>query len=269
MTEGERSLDGQVAVITGAASGIGEGTARRFVESGARVVLADINDDAGQEIVEDLGSDASYIHADVTREQDVAGAISHAVSRFGRLDSVFNNAGAGGVGGPIDAFPIDGWERTLSLLLTSVAAGIKHSAILMKAQGHGSIINTASVAGLQAGFGGHAYSAAKAAVIQLTKTTAIELAPWNVRVNCICPGGIATNIFQRDIDALADGLEVLQPIARAGRPRDIAEAALWLASDTSSFVTGHALVVGGGLTAGQPGRLLNALGRAAGGESGG
>lgn len=261
MFEAGRSLDGKVAVITGAASGIGEGTARRFVDAGARVVLADIQDDLRQSIVEDLGSGAaSYIHADVTREDDVAGAIKHAVSHFGHVDSVFNNAGAGGVGGPIDEFPIDGWERTLSPLLTSVAAGIKHAAIVMKAQGHGSIVNTASVAGLQAGFGGHAYSAAKAAVTQLTKTTAIELASANVRVNCICPGGIATNIFRRDVDSLAEGLVTLQPIPRAGRPNDIAEAALWLASDASSFVTGHALVVDGGLTAGQPGRLMDAVG---------
>ena len=253
------TLDGKVAVITGAASGIGEGATRRFIEAGARVVLADIQDDAGQSLAEELGGAASYVHADVTVEADVAGAVSHAVTHFGRLDVVFNNAGAGGVGGPIAEFPMDGWERTLALLLTSVASGIKHAATIMREQGHGSIVNTASVAGLQAGFGGHAYSAAKAAVIQLTRTTAMELAASNVRVNCICPGGIVTNIFHRDVDAIADAFVELQPIPRAGRPRDIAEAALWLASDASSFVTGHALVVDGGLTIGQPGRLARPI----------
>jgi len=260
MVESDRSLDGKVAVVTGAASGIGEGSARRFVEAGARVVLADIDDDAGQALVEDLGSDAaSYIHTDVTVEADVANAVAHASTHFGRLDAVFNNAGAGGASAPIEEFPIDGWERTLTLLLTSVASGVKHAAAVMKAQRHGSIVNTASVAGLQAGFGGHAYSAAKAAVIQLTKTTAMELAPANVRVNCICPGGITTSIFRREADSLADGLSGLQPIPRAGQPNDVAEAALWLASDASAFVTGHALVVDGGLTVGQPGRLRDAV----------
>jgi NAD(P)-dependent dehydrogenase (short-subunit alcohol dehydrogenase family) len=259
MPEQSASLDGRVAVITGAASGIGEGSARRFLEAGARVVLADINDDAGHALAEELGPDTSFVHTDVTAEADIAGAISHAVSHFGRLDAVFNNAGAGGVSAPIDEFPIDGWEQTLRLLLTSVAAGTKHAAAVMKQQGHGSIVNTASIAGLQAGWGGHAYSAAKAGVIQLTKTAAMELAPAGIRVNCICPGAIATNIFQRDVEAMAEAFTTLQPIQRSGRPLDIAEAALWLASDASGFVTGHALVVDGGLTIGQPRRLRDAV----------
>jgi NAD(P)-dependent dehydrogenase (short-subunit alcohol dehydrogenase family) len=192
----------------------------------------------------------------------VSGAIAHAVSRFGRLDCLFNNAGAGGVSGPIEEIPADGFDHTMGVLLRGVFLGMKHAAPIMKRQGGGSIISTASVAGLQAGYGPHVYSAAKAAVVHLTRSVAMELGESGVRVNCICPGGIATPIFGSALglagpaaDRVAELMKTLlatrQPIQRAGLPDDIARAALWLASEESSFVNGHALIVDGGLTGGR------------------
>src|SRR5882672_7969909 len=182
-------LDGKVAVITGGASGIGHAAVRLFVEEGCRVVIADLQDDKGAALAEELGKSASYLHV------DVSGAIAHAVARFGRLDCIFNNAGAGGVTGPIAEIPAEGFDETMGVLLRGVFLGMKHAAPVMKRQGGGSIISTASVAGLQAGFGPHVYSAAKAAVVHLTRSVAMELGESGVRVNCICPGGIATPIF--------------------------------------------------------------------------
>jgi NAD(P)-dependent dehydrogenase (short-subunit alcohol dehydrogenase family) len=256
-------LDGKVAVITGGASGIGHAAVRLFVEEGCRVVIADLQDDKGAALAEELGGKAaSYLHVDVSREADVSGAIAHAVARFGRLDCVFNNAGAGGVTGPIAEIPAEGFDQTMGVLLRGVFLGMKHAAPVMKRQGGGSIISTASVAGLQAGFGPHVYSAAKAAVVHLTRSVAMELGESGVRVNCICPGGIATPIFGKCLGMSAEQadeilplmkgvLQNVQPIKRSGLPDDIAQAALWLASDESSFVNGHALVVDGGLSGGR------------------
>jgi NAD(P)-dependent dehydrogenase (short-subunit alcohol dehydrogenase family) len=255
-------LDGKVAVITGGASGIGEATVRLFVDEGCRVVVADVLDERGRRLVDGIGKSAVYVHADVSQETQVQAAVEHAVSHFGRLDCVFNNAGLGGVSGPIAEIPVDGFDRTIGILLRGVFLGMKHAAPIMKRQGTGSIVSTASVAGLQAGFGPHVYSAAKAAVIHLTRSVAMELGESGVRVNCICPGGIATPIFGKALgldeaaaDEAAKKMETIlathQPIQRAGLPEDIAQAALWLASDDSRFVTGHALVVDGGLTGGR------------------
>jgi NAD(P)-dependent dehydrogenase (short-subunit alcohol dehydrogenase family) len=256
------TLEGKVAVITGGASGIGEATVRLFVDEGCRVVVADVLDERGRRLVDAIGKSAVYVHADVSQETQVQAAVEHAVSHFGRLDCVFNNAGLGGVSGPIAEIPVDGFDRTIGILLRGVFLGMKHAAPIMKRQGTGSIVSTASVAGLQAGFGPHVYSAAKAAVIHLTRSGAMELGESGVRVNCICPGGIATPIFGKALgldeaaaDEAAKKMETVlathQPIQRAGLPEDIAQAALWLASDDSRFVTGHALVVDGGLTGGR------------------
>jgi NAD(P)-dependent dehydrogenase (short-subunit alcohol dehydrogenase family) len=252
----------KVALITGGASGIGEGTVRLFVTEGATVMIADIQDERGQRLAAELGDRAAYAHTDVSREADVQAAVADTVGRFGRLDCIFNNAGYGGVGGRIEAIPIDGFDATIGVLLRGVLLGMKHAAPVMKRQGGGSIISTASVAGLRAGFGPHVYSAAKAAVIQLTLTVAMELGEHNIRVNCICPGGIATPIFGKGLGMSAEQadaivplmkgvLESVQPIKRSGLPEDIAQAALWLASDDSTFVNGHALVVDGGLSGGR------------------
>lgn len=264
-------LDGKVAVITGGASGIGDATVRLFVAEGCRVVIADVQDDRGARLAEELGKSASYRHADVSQEAQVSGAIAHALSRFGRLDCLFNNAGAGGVAGPIEEIPADGFDHTMGVLLRGVFLGMKHAAPVMKRQGGGSIISTASVAGLQAGYGPHVYSAAKAAVIQLTRSIAMELAEAGIRVNCICPGAIATPIFGTSLGLTPDAAEdvaarvkgplaELHPIGRAGLAEDIAGAALWLASDESSFVTGQPIVVDGGITAGRPWAENRAMG---------
>ena len=255
-------LDGKVAVITGGASGIGAAAVRLFVDEGCRVVIADVQDDKGTRLAHELGKSCAYVHADVSRESDVSGAIAHALSRFGRLDCLYNNAGLGGVSGPIAEIPVDGYDQTMGVLLRGVFLGMKHAAPIMKRQGSGSIVSTASVAGLQAGYGPHIYSAAKAAVVHLTRSVAMELGESGVRVNCICPGGIATPIFGEalgvsgaEADRVAETMKVLltarQPIQRAGLPEDIARAALWLASEDSSFVNGHALIVDGGLIGGR------------------
>jgi len=255
-------LDRKVAVITGAASGMGAMTVRRFVEEGAKVVIADILDDRGEALAAEIGKSALYAHVDVSQERDVAAAIELAVTRFGRLDCVFNNAGFGGVDDPLEAIPEDGYRQTMDVLVKGVFLGIKHAAPIMKKQRSGSIVNTASVAGLRTGLGPLVYSVAKAAVIHLSRCAAMELGEWNVRVNAICPGGIVTPIFAKalglpvekadeTLGKVSELLAAFQAIPRPGHPNDIASAALWLASDESSFVNGHALVVDGGLIAGR------------------
>jgi len=270
-------LDGKVAVVTGAASGIGEGAVRRFAEEGARVVIADVQDGPGSHLAEELGPSTSYLHTDVSQEDDVRAAVAHAVDKWGRLDCIFNNAGFGGVAGPIEETDMAGYDGTMAVLLRGVFLGIKHASAVMKQQRSGSIISTASVAGLQAGFGPHVYSAAKAAVIHLTRSVSVELAPFGVRANAICPGVIVTNIFTASLGAENDGIREavrgrlgdafsgMAPMQRAGLPSDIADAAAWLASDQSSYVTGQAITVDGGLTAGRDfadfgGRIASAYG---------
>ena len=250
-------LDGKVAVITGGASGMGEATVRRFVDEGARVVIADIQDAKGERIADTLAGAAVYQRTNVASEDDVKASIQRALDEYGRLDCMFNNAGLGGVSGQIEQIPVEEYDFTMNVLLRGVFLGMKHAAPVMKRQGAGSIISTASVAGLSGGRGPHIYSAAKAAIINLTKSVALELGESNVRVNCICPGAIATPLLARaigDSDDAVDQLKValagIQPIPRSGEGSDIAAAALWLASDDSTFVTGHALVVDGGLTSG-------------------
>jgi NAD(P)-dependent dehydrogenase (short-subunit alcohol dehydrogenase family) len=249
-------LDGKVAVITGAASGIGKASVKLFAEEGASVVVADIMDDRGMALADELGSNAVFLHVDVTQEDQVKAAVDLALERFGRLDCMFNNAGIGGASGPIDLIPAIGFDITIAVLFRSVFFGMKHAAAAMKTQGSGSIISTASIAGLRTGFGGHFYSACKAAVIHMTRTVAVELGPFGIRVNSICPGGIVTSIFGRGLGMDQDGSEAIyekleevfssvQAIARAGLPEDIARTALWLASDESSFVNGAAISVDG------------------------
>ncbi len=255
-------LEGKVAVITGGASGIGEAAVRRFLAAGAKVVLGDLDEERGRALAAELGPDVAFRRTDVAEEADVAGLIGFALERFGRLDTLFNNAGLPGPSGPIAEIDAEGFDRAYRVLLKGPFLGIKHAAPILAKQRSGSIISTASVAGLQGGFGPHPYSALKAAVIQLTRTTSLELAEKNVRVNCICPGGIATPIFGRamgfgeaqvtqTVAVMKQALSAMHPIGRSGMPEDIADTALWLASDASSFVTGQAIVVDGGLTAGR------------------
>jgi len=254
-----RRLEGRVAVITGGASGIGAASARLFVAEGARVLVADMQEDRGKEIATELGESAAFRRTDVTREEDVKTAVDEAVARWGRLDCMFNNAGFGGALGPIESTSVEEFDLTFDVLLKGVFLGIKHAAPIMKRQGAGSIINTASVAGLQTGNSPHLYSVAKAAVIHLTRSVALELGEAGIRVNCICPGIIATplaagrtDVSEEQLVKLRRALAGSQALGRIGDPEDIARAALWLASDESSFVTGQAQVVDGGAFAGRP-----------------
>jgi NAD(P)-dependent dehydrogenase (short-subunit alcohol dehydrogenase family) len=257
-------LEGKVAVITGAASGIGRGTVDLFIKEGARVIAADIQDDKGARIEEDHKGMAHYIRCDVSRETDIEAAVGAAKKHFGRLDCLFNNAGTGGAMDPADGVTAEGFDSVMHLHVRAALFGMKYAVPLMRAAGGGSIITTASVAGLQAGYGPVLYSIAKAAIIHMTKVTAAQLAESNIRVNCICPGLIATNIFAQGlgmpsqladtrVDAIAEAAKNSQPIQRGGRPRDIAEGALFFASDGSEWVTGQALAIDGGLTLGPHG----------------
>lgn len=260
-------LDGKVAVITGGGNGIGRATALRFLDEGAAVVVADIHEANGQETVAlarraGHGERIRFVRADVTQEADVAAAVAAAPDAFGRLDCVFNNAGVAGAFGPITHIDAEEWDWTFAVLVRGVFLGLKHGARVMKAQGDGGcFINTASVAGLSGGDGPQAYSAAKAAVINLTRAVAVELAPHRIRVNAICPGGILTPLLHRGSpDAIEQLLLKLQPWPEAGQPEHIASVALFLASDDARFVTGEALVADGGLVA-AGGNALQALGQ--------
>jgi len=261
------TLEGRVGVVTGAASGIGAATARRLVAEGARVLLADIQDDVGGALAESLGANAAYRHCNVAKESDVAAAIGEAAERWGTLDVIHNNAGFVGVTGPLEETTDDEWNQTLAVLLSSVFYGIKHATPIMKAAGAGSIVNTASVCGLYAGIGSHVYTVAKHGVVGLTRSSALELAEHNIRVNAVCPGYIATGLaagravseideeeLQRRLARARGAMETSQPLARMGEPDDIAAAVAWLASDDAAWVTGTTQIVDGGLTVGKPWR---------------
>ncbi len=243
-------LEGRVALITGGASGIGEGTVRRFIEEGARCLIVDLQDDRGRELATSLGDVAAYQRADVGIESDVAAAVAAAVARFGRLDIMFNNAGILGAVGPVADIEGSAWQRTIDVLLSSVFYGIKHAAKVMIPQGSGSIVNTTSTAGLRAGLGPHVYTAAKHAVVGLTGSVATELGPHGIRVNAIAPGGTVSALTSKLVTGDPSATEAAGavigsrgPLGRAGQPLDIANAALFLASDEASFITGHTLVV--------------------------
>jgi NAD(P)-dependent dehydrogenase (short-subunit alcohol dehydrogenase family) len=251
-------VSGKVVVVTGAASGLGEATARLMYAEGAAVLLTDIQDARGQRIADELGDRSRYLHCDVAAEPDVANAVDTAVREFGRLDCMFNNAGIVGTHGGIDEIPIEEYEFTMTVLLRSVFLGMKHAARVMKPQHSGVILSTTSIGGLQGGLGPHIYGAAKGAVVALTKNVAAELGAWSIRVNAIAPGKIltpmnATNLTG-DPDAMDEAREAFvtrTPLrGRIGEAEDIAQAALWLASDDAGFVSGHTLVVDGGLTTG-------------------
>ena len=238
-------LNGKIAIVTGAASGIGKATAALFAAEGATVIAADVNASEG------------VIAADAGREEDVIALIEAAVSEHGGLDIFFANAGiSGGLASIFEQTPAD-WNEILRVNLIGPFLAIKHTAPVMKERGGGSIICTASVAGIRAGAGGPAYSASKSGVISLVEVAATQLCGANIRVNAICPGLIETGMTQPLFDnARAAGKEELighlNPMKRGGEPDEIAKAALFLASDDSSYVNGHALVVDGGLSASHP-----------------
>jgi NAD(P)-dependent dehydrogenase (short-subunit alcohol dehydrogenase family) len=253
----EGRLAGKVAAITGAASGIGAATARLFASEGASVVVADMDAERGRKVADELGQNAFFQHVDVSSEDQVRAMVAAATDQWGRLDVLFNNAGFGGALGPIESTSLDDYDITFDVLVKGVFLGLKHAAPVMKKQGAGSIINTASVAALRSGYSPHLYAVAKAAVVKLTETVSLELAASGVRVNCICPGFIATPLAAGHPDAGEAGLDrvrndfaSLQPIGRTGEAQDIANAALFLAGDEAGFVTGQSIVVDGGISVG-------------------
>ena len=254
-------LNGKVAVITGACSGIGLGTVELFAAEGALVIAADIQDDKGAMLERRFPDQVRYARCDVTVPAQIKAAIDRAASEFGGLDILFNNAGAGGASHTIEEMTPEAWDFTFALLLRAPALGMTYAVPHMRARGGGSIINTASVAGLQAGYGPIAYSVAKAGVVHLGRTAAPQLARDRIRVNAICPGLIATSIFgvgmglpvavaDQAAARIAEVAPGSQPIPKAGLPEDVARACLYFASDDSLFVTGTHIAVDGGLTTG-------------------
>ncbi len=251
-------LQDKVAIVTGAASGLGEATARAMIAEGAFVLLADIADDKGKGLADALGERATYVHCDVTSEADVAEAVNLAVRLHGRLDCMFNNAGVVGASGPIDELTVDEYEFVQAVLLRSVFLGMKHAARVMKPQGSGVILSTTSIAGIEGGWGPHLYAAAKSAVVGLTRNVSAELATYGVRVVAIAPGKILSPMNAArimgdpdDLEGLAKAFESRTPLrGRVGLPEDVANAAVWLASDEAGFVSGTTIMVDGGLTTG-------------------
>jgi NAD(P)-dependent dehydrogenase (short-subunit alcohol dehydrogenase family) len=260
-------LEGKVAVITGGTSGIGARTAEIFVANGAKVVIAGRRQDRGEKLARKLGDAASFIRTDVTIETDVEAMIEHAVARFGGVDCLMNNAGRGSQYAAIADVHLEQFDAVIAVHLRAVLAGMKYAARVMAVQGTGSIINVASVNGFRAGLGGYSYSTAKAGSIHLTRCAAMELGEKGIRVNSLSPGMIATGAFCKYMgmqsDEAADHPEYAegaigsvvtrwQPLQYVGCTDDIAQAALFLASDVSRFVTGQNLVVDGGISAGWP-----------------
>ena len=251
-------LQGRVAAITGASSGIGRAAAERFVEEGARVAIGDIQDDAGRELAQALGRAAVYTRCDVTSEGDVAALVDAAVAEFGQLDVMYNNAGIVGAVGPVDTMPADEWHASIDVLLHGVFYGVKHAARAMKPRMTGSIISMSSTAGVMGGLGPHAYAAAKHAVVGLTKNAAAELCRFGIRVNCIAPASMLTPMVafahtgdHTNMDGARAELAASSPlIGRPGLAADVANAALWLASDESGYTSGHCLATDAGFTTG-------------------
>jgi NAD(P)-dependent dehydrogenase (short-subunit alcohol dehydrogenase family) len=250
-------LEGKVAIVTGAASGIGRATALLFAAEGAAVVVADVNNGGGMQTVEAIrsaGGRAQYVHTDVSRSPDVQAMVRAAVERFGRLDVLFNNAGIAVFKG-VEETTEDEWDRVVAVNLRGVYLGIKYAAPEMRRAGGGSIINTSSVHGMQTVAGLAAYAASKHGVLGITRAAALDLARSGIRVNAIQPGAIETPIMRANLRAVGDEEEeyrkiaAAEPLGRVGTAEEIARAAVFLASDDASFITGAPIAVDGGLLA--------------------
>ncbi len=254
-------LAGKTAAITGSASGFGAAAARLFAAEGAKVVLGDIQAEAGAAVAETLGSAARFTVCDVTSEDDVASLVDLAVDSFGQLDVMFNNAGIVGARGAVETLAAEDWLFTIDVLLNGTFYGMKHAARVMKPRKTGSIISMASTAGVIGGLGPHAYAAAKHAVVGLTKNVGAELCRYGIRVNCIAPHSMATPMVAMahlgdpdDIEGVTAHLAEISPLAgRPGLPEDVANAALWLAGEESGYTNGHCLTTDAGVTTGSKG----------------
>ena len=254
---------GKTAVITGAASGIGKATCLLFASEGATVIAGDIDEAGGTELAATSNGKIHFQRTDVCNVDDIKALMDFAAEKTGGIDVVFNNAGAGGAREGIDEIDAAGWDRTMDLLLRSVAMGVRYAVPHMIGRTGASIVNTASIAGLGAGYSPTAYAVAKCGVIHLTKVGATDLAKHNIRMNAICPGFIQTNIFTSSLDVPPEQREAAnqvifeisnhtQPVKRGGQPADIAAMVAFLASQDAGFITGSHFVVDGGITTGQP-----------------
>ncbi|MBU3061834.1 glucose 1-dehydrogenase [Nocardia sp. NEAU-G5] len=243
-------LAGRVALITGAASGMGASHARAFVAEGASVMLADIADDAGKLLADELGERAAYVHLDVTSAEEWAAAVSATVERFGLLNVLVNNAGLLD-GGPLGTYTEKQWDRVLSVNLTGPFLGLSAARDALVAARPAAVVNISSAAGMQGVSGMHAYTASKFGVRGLTKSAALELAPHGVRVNSVHPGGIATPMIGAMAGQVPDIDRTANTVGRLGVPEEVSDLVVFLASQESSYCTGSEFVVDGGLTAGQ------------------
>lgn len=251
-----KRFDGKVAIITAGGSGIGAATARRFAQEGASVVVADISGRRAEEVaagIAAVGGKAVHLKMDAADPEGVQATIKLALNAYGRLDVMFNNAGAADAA-PLEEITLESWNRVLAVTLTSTFLGLKYCLPILRQQGGGAVINTASVSGTGGDYGLSSYNAAKAGVINLTRAAAIENAKFKIRVNCVCPGAINTRAAQILGGDRADQFRALQakahPLGRMGEPEEIASAVLFLASEEASFITGAAIMVDGGVTAG-------------------
>ena len=251
------NLDGKKALVPGGGSGIGRAASLAYAREGARVVVADVNVEGGEEtvlLIKEAGGDAILVHADVSKPEDTQAMVAQAVEAFGSLDCAFNNAGiSGGRERRLTAdYLEEDWDRVISINLKGVWLCMKAEIPQMVKQGGGAIVNTASIMGLISTSGSSAYTAAKHGVVGLTKAAALEYATQGVRVNAVCPGYIHTPMVQPRLDAIVgyeDQLKARHPLGRLGESEEIAAAVVWLSSDAASFVTGHNMPVDGGYTA--------------------
>jgi meso-butanediol dehydrogenase / (S,S)-butanediol dehydrogenase / diacetyl reductase len=247
-------FEGKVALVTAGGSGIGAATARRFASEGASIVIADISGTRAEQIASEIAKKSGkvkWLKMDASDPDGVQAAIRLALDNWGRLDVIFNNAGHS-VAGPLEEMTLETWNRILAVTLTSTFLGIKYSVPIMRKQGGGAIVNTASISGLAGDYGMAAYNAAKAGVVNLTRAAALENAKHKIRVNCVCPGPINTRVTQllggNDPGGLLRKFNE-SPIGRIGEPEEIANAVIFLSSEEASLITGAAIVADGGLTA--------------------